>query len=258
MINRIPVTDINPSVFFGGAFVPVKAIAGEEIEVSATIFREGHDALGADVLLFDHNGVELSRTRMREHSHGSDRFSTWIRIPARGDFTYLIESFDDPFATWLHDCEIKIPADIDAELCCAIGLEIFEAKLGEDSSAKKLLAPAIKALGDKKLAPANRFSQSSTAEIKEYFATNPLRRLQSRSHAIPVRADRDKLSSALGMSSSHAAKAQQQMHKVKSPPEPLRLPRFEFQQLLRWALMFSICHLSIPSEKLSAKERTTA
>ncbi len=192
MINRIPITDIQPSVFFGGEFVPVKAIAGEEIEISATIFREGHDALGADVLLFDKDGVELSRTRMREHGHGSDRFSTWIRIPARGDFTFAIESFDDPFATWLHDSQIKIPADIDGELCCAIGLEIFEAKVAEDAGAKKLLAPAIKALGDRKLAPANRFSQSSTSDIAEYFAANPLRRLQSRSHSIPVRADRDK------------------------------------------------------------------
>ena len=192
MINRIPVTDISPAVFFGGEFVPVKAIAGEEIEVSATIFREGHDALGADVLLFDHKGVQLSRTRMRDHADGSDRFSTWIRVPARGDFTYLVESFDDPFATWLHDSEIKIPADIDAELCCTIGLKIFEEKLAEDPSAKKILSPAIKALGDKKLAPANRFSQSSTAEIKDFFGRDPLRRLQSQSHSIPIRADREK------------------------------------------------------------------
>ena len=192
MINRIPVTDISPSVFFGGEFVPVKAISGEEIEISATIFREGHDALGADVILLDGNGVELSRTRMREHGHGSDRFSTWIRIPARGDFSYVIESFDDPFATWLHDSDIKIPADIDADLCCAIGQIIFEEKLAQDPSAKKLLTPAIKALSDKKLAPANRFSQSSSAEIKAYFAADPLRRLQSRSHAIPIRADRDR------------------------------------------------------------------
>ena len=129
VINRIPVTDISPAVFFGGEFVPVKAIAGEEIEISATIFREGHDALGADVLLFDNKGVQISRTRMRDHANGSDRFSTWIRIPVRGDFTYLIESFDDPFATWLHDSEIKIPADIDAQLCCSIGLDVFAEKL---------------------------------------------------------------------------------------------------------------------------------
>jgi starch synthase (maltosyl-transferring) len=192
VINRISVTDISPSVFFGGELVPVKAVAGEEIEISATIFREGHDALGADVLLIDNNGREISRTRMREQADGSDRFSTWIRIPARGDFTFEIESFDDPFATWLHDSQIKIPADIDAELCCAIGLKVFETKLSQDPAGKKVLAPAIKALGEKKLAPANRFSQASTPEIKEYFAQNPLRLLQSRSHSIPVRADRDK------------------------------------------------------------------
>ena len=57
VINRIPVTDISPSVFFGGELVPVKAIAGEEIEITATIFREGHDALGADVLLIDHKDI---------------------------------------------------------------------------------------------------------------------------------------------------------------------------------------------------------
>ena len=192
VINRIPVTDIAPAVFFGGEFVPVKAIAGEEIEISATIFREGHDALGADVLLFDHKGAEVSRTRMRDHADGSDRFSTWIRIPSRGDFTYLIESFDDAFATWLHDSEIKIPADIDAQLCCTIGLKIFEEKLAQDPTAKKILSPAIKALGDLKLAPANRFSQSATAEVKEYFHADPLRHLQSQSHSIPIRADRDK------------------------------------------------------------------
>ena len=192
MINRFPITEIAPSVFFGGEFLPVKAVAGEEIEISATIFREGHDALGADVLLFDHNGAEISRTRMHEEANGSHRYSAVIQIPARGDFHYAIESFDDPFATWIHECEIKIPADIDATLCCLTGLSLFESALEEDPSAKKLLAPAIKALADSKLAPANRFSVASSGEIKRYFSDNPLRRLQSASHRIPIRADRDR------------------------------------------------------------------
>ena len=192
MINRLPITEISPSVFFGGEFVPVKAIAGEEIEISATIFREGHDALGADVLLYNHEGVEISRTRMREDYPGGHRYTALLRIPSRGDFHYAIESFDDPFATWIHECEIKIPADIDAQLCCLTGLSLFESALEEDPSAKKLLAPAIKALADSKLAPANRFSISSSGEIKRYFSDNPLRRLQSTSHRIPIRADRDR------------------------------------------------------------------
>jgi len=192
VINRLPITEITPSVFFGGEFLPVKAVAGEEIEISATIFREGHDALGAEVLLFDDKGSEISRTRMYEQSEGSHRFATVIRIPGRGDFNYAIESFDDPFATWLHECEIKIPADIDAELCCLTGLLLFESAVTQDLTAKKILGPAIKALADRKLAPANRFSVASTDDVKAYFAKYPVRRLQSRSQMIPVRADRER------------------------------------------------------------------
>ena len=192
MINRIPITDISPAVNFGGELVPVKAIAGEVIAVTATIFREGHDALGAHALLFDDKGKEIARTPMREIWRGGDRFEGAITIPARGEFKYAIEAFDDPFVTWEHDSEIKIAADIDAELCCTIGTVIFEEKLSEDPSAKKLLSPAIKALTDTSLAPANRFSQATTPEIRAYFSANPLRRLVSLSELIPVRADRDR------------------------------------------------------------------
>ena len=192
MINRIPVTDVSPTVYFGGEFVPVKAIAGEEINISATIFREGHDALGAQVVLFDSSGTELTRSPLNEIWHGGDQFSGSVIIPSRGDFTFAIEAYDDPFATWHHDSEIKIAADIDAELCCAIGQKIFQEKLDLDSSAKKLLAPAIKALGDKSLAPANRFSQATTPEIRTYFSQFPLRRLVSTTEKFPIRADRQR------------------------------------------------------------------
>jgi starch synthase (maltosyl-transferring) len=192
LITRIPITDLSPAVNFGGELVPVKAVAGEVIAVTATIFREGHDALGAQTLLFDDKDREIACTPMREIWRGGDRFEGTITIPARGEFNYAIEAFDDPFATWEHDSEIKIAADIDVELCCTIGKLIFEEKLNEDPSANKLLSPAIKALTDTSLAPANRFSQATTTEIRAYFAANPLRRLVSRSELIPVRADRDR------------------------------------------------------------------
>jgi starch synthase (maltosyl-transferring) len=192
LINRIPVTEISPVVFFGGDFIPVKAIAGEEIPVSATIFREGHDALGADVVLYDSKKQEIARQVMHEKWHGGDIYEGSVKIPQRGDFTFTIDSYDHPFATWLHDAEIKIPADIDAELMCTIGKQIFEDKLSEDSSAKSLLTPIIKALGDKTLSPHNRFSQASSDQIRSYFAANPLRRLVSSTDHYPIRADHER------------------------------------------------------------------
>ena len=129
---------------------------------------------------------------MGEQWPGSDLYGATIRIPSQGDFSFAIESYDHPFATWLHGAEIKIPADIDAELICATGAEIFEAKLRDDASVKSLLAPAIKVLSDKKLSPINRFSQVTTDAIRALFTANPLRQLITTTERYPIRADHER------------------------------------------------------------------
>ena len=192
MINRIPVIDISPTVFFGGEFVPVKAVAGETIPVSATIIREGHDLLGAQVLLRDSSGKEIQRSSMWLTNEWTQSYQGSVTIPARGEYTFEIESYDHPFATWDHDAEIKISAGVDAELMCTIGKKVLEEKLAEDPSAKTLLDPALKILGDTALTPLERYRRAATDEIKGYFHHNPLRRVASSSPRFPIRADRDR------------------------------------------------------------------
>lgn len=189
MINRIPITDISPAIRFGGEFVPVKAIPGESFPVTATIFREGHDALGADLLLFDANGNEISRTIMEEIWQGGDQYRAEVTIPGQGNYWYAIESYDHPLATWLHDAEIKIAADVEAELMCTVGIQLFEELLTLNSRARSLLAPALAALKDSSLAPLNRFSATSTPELREFLLAHPIRRLASQSERYPVRSD---------------------------------------------------------------------
>jgi starch synthase (maltosyl-transferring) len=126
---------------------------------------------------------------MNEIWPGGDRYTAEITIPSRGEFSFAIESYDHPLATWLHDAEIKIAADVDADLMCTIGAALFEEVISTDSSAKKLLKPAIAALRDTKLAPLNRFGHAATTEIRTYCLTHPLRRLASQSERYPVRAD---------------------------------------------------------------------
>ena len=55
-IDRIPVHKVSP-VIEGGAY-PAKAVVGESIPIRATVFREGHDAVNASVVLTDPNGNE--------------------------------------------------------------------------------------------------------------------------------------------------------------------------------------------------------
>ena len=63
MVGRIPVIDVMPLVDNGR--LPAKATVGEPFPVSATVFREGHDRLGAEVVLIDPDGVR--RPPMRLH-----------------------------------------------------------------------------------------------------------------------------------------------------------------------------------------------
>ncbi len=126
---------------------------------------------------------------MREVWQGGDRYTADITIPARGDFSFAIESYDHPLATWFHDAEIKIAADVDAELMCAIGASLFEELVARDSSTKSLLKSAIASLKDKTLAPLNRFGIASTPDIRAYCHANPLRRMATLSEKYPVRAD---------------------------------------------------------------------
>lgn len=192
MIGRIPIEDISPVVVFGGEFVPVKAIAQEEITIAATVFREGHDSLGVEAVLVDASGDEVQRARMREIWSGTDRFEAILSPAAVGNFTFFIEAFADPFLTWHHDSEIKISANIDPELCCEIGALIFHEKIQADKASATLLTPALLALKDGNLAPANRFSIASSAEIRDYFDAHPLRRLVTKSTGFPIRADRSR------------------------------------------------------------------
>ena len=95
MIGRFPILDISPVVEFGGELIGVKAIAGEQITVTATVIREGHDELQADVLLFDPSGKEKNRVAMREIWPGSARFTADITPTSVGLWSYAIEAYDD-------------------------------------------------------------------------------------------------------------------------------------------------------------------
>ena len=192
MINRIPVSDISPTIWFGGEFVPVKTIPFEKFKVEATVIREGHDAFGAQTVVLDSKGNEICRSVMHEGAPGSNRYETWVNTNGLGEFTFHIETYDHPFATWHHDGEIKIAANIDSELMCEIGALLFEETVVSDKSSKQLLEPLIKVLRDTKIDAASRFARATTPEVQNYFHFNPLKKLASKSESFPIRSDRDR------------------------------------------------------------------
>ncbi|PZH10080.1 alpha-1,4-glucan--maltose-1-phosphate maltosyltransferase, partial [Streptomyces sp. NTH33] len=68
-VGRIPVRDVRPAVECGRR--PAKAVTGETFQISATVFREGHDAVAANVVLRDPAGRPGPWTPMRELAPGT-------------------------------------------------------------------------------------------------------------------------------------------------------------------------------------------
>jgi hypothetical protein len=68
--------DVRPAV--DGGRSPAKAVVGEEFEISSTVFREGHDAVSANVVLTDPQGRPGPWTPMRGLAPGSDRWGAEV------------------------------------------------------------------------------------------------------------------------------------------------------------------------------------
>ncbi|MEU6854561.1 alpha-1,4-glucan--maltose-1-phosphate maltosyltransferase [Actinacidiphila alni] len=192
MIGRIPVVDVRPLVDCGRR--PAKAVVGETFEVTATVFREGHDAVAANVVLRDPTGRSGPWTPMRELEPGTDRWGAFVTPTAEGRWTYTVEAWSDPVATWRHTAGIKIPADIDTELVLAEGALLHEraaAGVPKNEGRAGVLA-AVDALRDTSRTPAARHAAALADEVVAVLDRYPLRELVSASKPLPVHVERER------------------------------------------------------------------
>jgi hypothetical protein len=197
VIGRIPILDIEPMVECGRR--PAKAVVGETFQVSATVIREGHGALGAGVVLRDPAGNPGPLVRMRELAPGTDRYGADVTVTSEGAWQFHVEAWSDPIKHWHHDAAIKIPRGQDVELMLAEGALLYEraAKAikqppgaARPAAARASLVSLAKKLRDRSLPPWDRLAATESPEIAEIMAAFPLRDMVTRSARLPVAVDR--------------------------------------------------------------------
>ncbi|MEU2061581.1 maltotransferase domain-containing protein, partial [Streptomyces sp. NPDC013455] len=184
-LGRIPVLDVRPVVQHGRR--PAKAVTGESFEVSATVFREGHDAVAANVVLRDPAGRPGPWTPMRELAPGTDRWGATVTAGEPGHWTYTVEAWSDPLTTWRQHARIKIPAGLDTGLVLTEGAELYErAAAGVPEESRRPVLDAVAALRDENRPAAWRLAAALAPEVTEVLARHPLRELVTASDPMPL------------------------------------------------------------------------
>jgi starch synthase (maltosyl-transferring) len=192
MIGRIPVLDVQPRV--DCSRWPAKAVVGETFTVSATVFREGHDMVNADVVLRDAKGRKGPFTPMTPGAPGTDRWSAEVTPTSEGRWTFAVEAWSDPVATWHHDATIKIGAGVDVELMLEEGARVLEraARSARLAAGRRALVDAAIALRDPSRPVPVRLAAADDAEVVATLTAQPLRDFVSSSDRMPVWVDRER------------------------------------------------------------------
>ncbi|MFF0159496.1 alpha-1,4-glucan--maltose-1-phosphate maltosyltransferase [Streptomyces sp. NPDC005263] len=191
-VGRIPVLDVRPVVQRGRR--PAKAVTGETFEISATVFREGHDAVAANVVLTDPEGRHGPWTPMRELAPGTDRWGATVTAGEPGQWSYTVEAWSDPVTTWRRHAQIKIPAGMDVELVLEEGARLYErAAAGVPKKGKRqVLRAAVDTLRDENRSAAARLAAALTPEVDAVLARYPLRELVTASDPLPLLVERER------------------------------------------------------------------
>ena len=191
-IGRIPVQDVRPSV--DGGARPAKAVVGEHFNVTATVFREGHDAVNATLVLTDPDGHE-HHTLMTCLNPGLNYWLAPVVADRTGWWSYRVEGWSDPYGTWAHDATIKVHADVDTELMLEEGARVLlraREEVKRPKAGRALLSKAAATLRDHGLPPFMRLEAGTEQAVVDELHARPLRDMVSPSaeHALLVERER--------------------------------------------------------------------
>jgi len=192
--GRLGIDDVTPSV--GGGRYPSKAAVGESIPIQATVWREGHDAVAANVVWKKLGSPGAGQhVRMVPVGVDSDRWLARVVPDSDGLWTFRVDAWSDPWHTWLHTIHAKVDAGQDAlELVNDLetGARLIERvgrRPGERSN-RDLLFGAAAALRDTTLPLPERLAPALSEPVGTILTERPVRELLTRGRTHQVWVDR--------------------------------------------------------------------
>ncbi|MEE8601075.1 alpha-1,4-glucan--maltose-1-phosphate maltosyltransferase [Euzebya tangerina] len=192
MKHRIQIASITPAV--DGGRYPVKTTVGRRVDVSATLFREGHAMVAAGVRYRREDATQWDEAPLRRTEQ--DGFAGSFEVDSVGSWVYEIIGWTDHYASWLDGLVKKHRAGV-ADLALefeqgAILLESHAKPAGVPSPAPELLEQAAQRLRDSSLPTPARVDVARDEELLATLARHPDRRDLTPSMTMPLWVDREK------------------------------------------------------------------
>src|ERR1700754_3016708 len=196
MTGRLGIDDVNPSV--SGGRHPSKAVVGEVIPIGATVWREGHDAVAANVVWKKVGSREPAHhVRMTPAGTGTDRFTAIVTAPEPGLWTFRVDAWSDPWSTWPHAVTVtrdagQSPGELANDL--GVGARLLQ-RVGRrpgERNHRDLLFGAANALRDSSLPLHARVAPALFPAAQTIMVERPVRELITRGQPRQVYVDRSR------------------------------------------------------------------
>src|SRR3954454_3078194 len=194
MTGRLGIDDVTPSV--GDGRHPSKAVVGEVIPIGATVWREGHDAVAANVVWRKVGSrAPAHHVRMEQTGLGTDRFEAVVVADEPGLWTFRVDAWSDPWATWRNAVTKKLDAGQTPEELAndlEIGARLLQ-RVGRrpaERPNRDLLFGAANALRDTALPLHARVAPALFPAVHAIMTERPVRELITRVRSLQVYVDR--------------------------------------------------------------------
>jgi len=162
---QLVIENVTPKL--DGGRYPIKRVIGNVIEVSADIFKDGHDLIAAR-LLYRRPGEASSRVAPFTYRFDPDRWHGSFKADQIGLWQYDVEAWPDRFGTWRSDLGKRLNAGQDVRPELLEGASIL-ARMTEKltGAAKVLIGDAAKRLATPTLALDERLKVAFAEDVAE-------------------------------------------------------------------------------------------
>ncbi|PYC31319.1 alpha-1,4-glucan--maltose-1-phosphate maltosyltransferase [Pseudomonas protegens] len=131
LLPRIAIENTRP-VLDGGQFA-VKAVAGQQVEVTCKVFADGHDKLAVRVRWREEQQDAWSSQALEDQ--GNDGWLGRFPVPTVGRYRFCIEAWIDQFASFCYELEKKHRAGV------PVSLELQEGRTSVQQAAERSEGP---------------------------------------------------------------------------------------------------------------------